>query len=236
MKKILALAIAVMMICVCAISVSAAETTLADVDSPAFWGAHSSGIEITAEGVDITFTSTSYEDAANNWEGPMYILFTDTEPKVNATLDQYKEYWVQRGDNWGWIGETNTGDMAAVNALGITMVSTCADWDALWANFVANCKAGCEVKIHAELQEGNAVITMELQGLSMVTTVPVDTDKPVYLALSGEKVKLSNIKAVTPDAEPEEPIGPPATGDFIGIAVAMMAASGAALICLKKKD
>ena len=201
MKKILALAIAVIMICACAFTASAAEKTLADVDSPAFWGAHSEGIEITAEGVDVSFLSTSYAEAASNWEGPMYILYTAEEAKVNGA--GYVEYWVQRGDNWGWIGATNTGDMAAVNALGITMESTCADWDALWANYVANCKAGCEVKIHAALVDGKAVVTMELQTLKIVTSVPVPADKPVYLSLSGEKAKLTNIKVTTPDPAPE---------------------------------
>ena len=200
MKKILALAIAVMMICACTVSAFAAEKPLADVDSPAFWGAHSEGIEITAEGVDISFLSTSYAEAASNWEGPMYILYTADEAKVNGA--GYVEYWVQRGDNWGWNSTANTGDMAALNAMGVTMVGTCDNWDALWANYVANCKAGCEVKIHAALEDGKAVVTMELQGLKMVTSVPVPADKTVYLSLSGEKAKLTGIKVITPDAAP----------------------------------
>lgn len=235
MKKILALAIAVMMICVCAFSVSAAETALPDVDSPAFWGGHSAGIEVTAEGVDITFTSTTYAEATDWFHGPIYILFTADEAKVNGA--GYAEYWVQRGDNAGWSPLANTWEgMATLNGAGITMESTCENWDALWATWLDNLKAGCEVKIHAELQENNAVITMELQTLKMVTTIPVDTTKTVYLSLSGEKATLTNIVVTTPDAPVvPEPNDPPVTGDIFGVVVALMAISGTALVSLKKK-
>ncbi len=226
MKKLIAISLAVMLLCVCSISVFAAETTLPDVDSPAFWGAHSAGIEVTAEGVDISFTSTSYEGITLNWEGPMYVLYHGDEAKVNGT--GYTELWVQRGDNYGWInGQNNLDHMADLNALGITYESSCADWDALWANYQTNLKAGCEVKIHAELKDGKAVITMEQQGLKMTTTVPVTAGKPVYLSLSGEKAKLTNIKVTIP--EPDE------TGDPIAIVVALLAVSGMGITVVSKK-
>ncbi len=207
MKKILSLAIAIIMICGCALAVSAVETK-ADVDSPNFWGAHSEGVAITEEGVDITFVSTSYADVVSNWEGPMYILYAASEPKVNG--EGYVEYWVQRGDNYGWnVANGNTFENAdALAAAGITMVSECADWDALWASYVENLKAGCEVHIHAQLVEGNAVVTMELQGLKMTTTVPVDTAATTYISVSGEKAKLTGI-TVGVEEEPAPDSGKP---------------------------
>ncbi len=195
-------------------------TPLPDVDSPAFWGSHSAGQEITADGFDITFTSTSYADISNNWEGPMYILFAGDEPKVNGA--GYTELWVQRGDNYGWIdGKNNLDHMADLNALGITYESSCADWDALWADYVANLKKGCEVKIHAELKDGKAVVTMTVQGLTMTTSVPVPEGKTVYLAVSGEKTKLTDINVKT--------------GDPIAVVFALMVASAAGIVVLKKK-
>ncbi len=197
------------------------NTVLPDVDSPAFWGSHSAGQEITADGFDITFTSTSYADISNNWEGPMYILFAGDEPKVNGA--GYTELWVQRGDNYGWIdGKNNLDHMADLNALGITYESSCADWDALWADYVANLKKGCEVKIHAELKDGKAVVTMTVQGLTMTTSVPVPEGKTVYLAVSGEKTKLTDINVKT--------------GDPIAVVFALMVASAAGIVVLKKKE
>lgn len=205
MKKTLALAIAIVMICACALTVSAAE--VADLDCAAWWTAHTEGIAITEEGVDISFVNTTYADATLNWNGPLYVLYSASEPVVNGA--DYAEYWVQRGDNYGWnLANGNTGENAdALAAAGISMVSECADWDALWASFVDNLKAGCNVSIHAQLVGGNAVVTMELQTLKMVTTVPVDTTKAVYLSLSGEMTKLSGITveaaSTAPSAAPQ---------------------------------
>lgn len=200
MKKTLALAIAIVMICACALTVSAAE--VADLDCAAWWTAHTEGIAITEEGVDISFVNTTYADATLNWNGPLYVLYSASEPVVNGT--DYAEYWVQRGDNYGWnVATGNTGENAdALAAVGITMVSECADWDALWASYVDNLKAGCDVKIRAQLVDGNAVITMEVQTLKMVTTVPVDTSKTTYISLSGEMTVLSGITVEPIKSEP----------------------------------
>lgn len=249
MKKILALAIAVMMICVCAFSVSAAQTTLSDVDCAGWWTAHSEGVEITAEGVTITFTSTSYETATENWHGPLWILYTGDEAKVNGA--GYVEYWVQRGDNYGWcvasqyygVDLNRWSDAAALADKGISFTDAFAEgFD--WANYLAALKAGAEVKITAQLDGSNVLVTTEVAGITNNATLPIDASKPVYLSLSGELAKLTNIVVTTADApvdpeptpDPEpNPNEPPKTGDMIGVVVALMAISGAALVTLKKK-
>lgn len=236
MKKILALAFAVMMICVCSISVFAAETKLPDSDGTGWWVNHTDGIEVTEKGVEITFTSTTYESAAANWNGPLYVLYTGDEAKVNGA--GYVEYWVGRGDAFGWgnagyYGATGTLDTdpnnaANLAAAGITFSSTGIDGWVGWDNFVAALKAGAEGKVTAKLADGKVHVVMEINGLQSTLVAPVDTTKPVYISLFAELAKLTNIVVTTPDDAAQ-------TGDMISVVIALMAISGTALVSLKKK-
>lgn len=199
MKKISALLLVLAMVCACAVCASAAQTTLPDADCPGWWQVFSDGIAVTEEGVEITFTNTSYADASQYYHGPAWIMYTGDEAKVNGA--GYFEYWVQRGDNFGWAVGANYGvdgtvDSAEANAAnlaaaGITYVSSVGhDWE----NYVANAKAGIEVRI-TSVREGNTVITTtEVGDVVSVVTLPVTADKPVYISLTGEMTKLTNIK------------------------------------------
>lgn len=244
MKKILTIALVLVMLSICALPVFAAEKALPDLDCAGWWTAHSEGIEVTAEGVEITFTNTSYEAAASNWNCPIYILYTGEEAKVNGA--GYVEYWVTRGDAYGWgnaacfgvTGDLNTdvnnaAAVANMAAAGITFSSTGIDGWVGWENFVAALKAGGPVKITAKLVDGKAHVVFEINGLQSTLDMPVDTTKPVYLSLSGEMTNLTNIVVKTPDAP--NPNDPPVTGDMMGVVVALMAISGTALVVLKKK-
>lgn len=241
MKKTLALALVVMMFCLCAFTVSAAETTLPDSDGTAWWVNHTEGVEVTAEGITVTCTNTTYETAVENWNGPLWVLYTGDEAKVNGA--GYVEYWVQRGDNYGWcvVGQyynvdlNRWSDAAALAEKGIYVTDAFADgFD--WANFQTALKAGAEVKITAKLEGSNVIITTEVAGVTNTTTLPVDTSKPVYLSLFADQAKLTNIKVTTPD--PSVPVNPslPGTGDAFSIAIALMGISSLALVALKKKE
>lgn len=206
MKKMLAILLAVSMIMGLAISASADTATL---DCTGWWTAHTDGVEVTTDGVTVTFDSTTYESATANWNGPIYILYSGDEAKVNGA--GYTEYWVHRLDNYGWAGEwaswKNTNEhVADLNALGVTLSSVCAD--GCWDNFLANLQAGISVTVNAKLVDGNAVVQMIGNGVDYTVSVPVDTSKPVYLSLSGEMCTLSNIVATSnkveePTTEPE---------------------------------
>lgn len=253
MKKILALAIAVMMICVCAISVSAAQTTLPDSDGTAWWVNHTEGVEVTEEGVEITFTNTTYADATANWNGPLFVAYTGSEAKVGGA--DYVEYWVTRGDIWGWGNAAYygvTGDLtpdvnnatavANMAAVGITFTTNLDESWGSWDQYLTALKAGAEGKITAKLVDGKLEATMTIAGATSTVVLPVDTTKPVYISLFAELAKLTNIVVTTnepapeptPDPEPN-PNDPPVTGDIFGVVVALMAISGTALVSLKKK-
>lgn len=223
MKKLLAILLAVAMIMGLALTASAKETTLPDVDCTGWWAAHSDGIEITEDGVTITFTNTTYADAPDtnengdpcNWYGPMWILYSGEEAKVGGT--GYSEYWVHRGDNYGWcvaahyygVDLNRWSDATALADKGISFTDAFAEgFD--WANYLPTLKAGTNVTITAKLEGTNALITTECAGVTNNATLPVDTSKPVYLSLSGELTKLTNIKVTTPDpvVEPEVPSTP----------------------------
>ena len=177
MKKILALAIAVMMICVCAISVSAAQTTLPDSDGTAWWVNHTEGVEVTEEGVEITFTNTTYADATGNWNGPLFVAYTGDEAKVNGA--GYVEYWVTRGDIWGWGNAAYYG--ANMAAAGITFTTNLDETWGSWEQFLATLKAGAEGKITAKLVDGKLEATMTIAGATSTVVLPAMPGRTLFL-------------------------------------------------------
>ena len=175
------------------------------LDCPGWWVAHTDGIKLDEYGVTITLKSTTYADAANNWNSLLYVLYTNNENVVNIESADYLEYWVQRVDNYGWIGATNrwSGD-EALAAAGITYAidETAADW----SNFLAPMKEGIDVTIQAKLDGDKAVIIMEANGLITTVCADVDTAKSVYLSLTGELCTLTDIVVASnapTDTEPE---------------------------------
>ncbi len=207
-KKLLTLAMAAVMVVSSAINTFAA--TVADVEASGWWVAHSAGIEVTEEGVEVTFTNTTDASAANNWNGPIFVLYsadaafagsdadTTTADTVN-TVAGYNEYWVQRGDNYGWgnatyygvTGDLNTNLADALTTAGITWTP---DADAVWDNFLTDLKAGVECKCTAKLVGDNAVLTFSVAGVDAQIELPVDTSKTTYLSISGELTTITDIE------------------------------------------
>lgn len=251
MKKLLAILLAVAMVMSIALVASAAETTMPDLDCAGWWTAHTAGVELTETPTTITFTNTTYADAADNWNTALWILYTANEAKVNG--DGYVEYWVHRSDNYGWGNAgyytaalpadtfLNTAFPDNLAANNITWVGEFAE--GCWENWVADSKAGAEGTVTAKLDgNGNAVITISYHGVTNTVTLPVDTSKPVYLSLTGEKCKLSNIKVSVPDPAPVEPAPDDSnakTGDntnIIALAAAMVLSVAGVAVLVRKKE
>lgn len=242
MKKILAIAIALVMLCACTFSVSAAETTLDDITFGAWWTNHDNVFPITEDGVTITFTSTTEAAATDAWCVPSAIIFASDDGKIWG--GNYVEYWIHRADNWGscTVGghspfgdmnsdDTNPDNIAALAAKGITIDRSFGAGD-IWADILDYFKGGVEMTVSAKIEGENVVLTIAHERITHVVTLPVDTNRTNYLCLTGEKCALTNVKVSTPDA----PDAPPVTGDMAGVVIAMMIASGAALVVLKKKE
>ncbi len=209
MKKWIVFVLAAVMVFACAGAASAA--TMDDLDCTGWWTAHTPGVEITEGGVEITFTNTTYDSAENNWNGPIWVLYTGSTT-VNG--DGYTECWVQRYDNWGWIGETNTGDLDAVNALGITY--DCSWEDGAWDDPLGTLKAGCEGTVTAFRSGDTVTVYMTVAGITTTVSVPVATGEAAYLSLTGELTTLTNITYETqtteePETDPTEQTEEPTT-------------------------
>ncbi len=63
-----------------------------------------------------------------------------------------------------------------------------------WSDWLAANKAGVNCKVTASVKDGKATVVLENDGLISTTTVPVEGD--VYVALSGEQCKLTDIKGI----------------------------------------
>ncbi len=226
MKKLIAIVMAVALVMSFALTASAAES----LDCTGWWTAHTAGAEITEAGITITFKNTTYADAANNWNGPLWVLYTGDEAKVNGA--GYAEYWVERGDVYGWagaaLGTGNSADAASLEALGVTHELT---YPADWAVWLEGLKAGLDCTVNAKREGGNIVVKMVVGEATSVVTVPFPADKTAYISLSGELCTLTNIEVTAVDSSNA------GTGDPITAVVALMAVSafGTAVV-LKKKE
>ena len=163
-----------------------------ELDCEGWWTAHTSGIEVTDSGVALTFKNTTYSSAANQWEIPVVVAYTGDEAKVNGA--GYDEYVVIRGDAYAWTtkaADANTGaGLAAWNNLGYTFQSNASTFD----TWLADNKAGTNCKVQAVKKDGKVIIETTVGSVTSYTTFPVDAGKKVYISLSGEKCKLTNIK------------------------------------------
>jgi len=205
-KKLLTLAMAAVM------TVSSAFAAFAeDVDCTGWWVAHSAGVEVTTDGVEVTFTNTTYESATANWNGPIWVLYSADEAFAGSgtcnTAAGYNEYWVMRGDNYGWGNnayyntqqetDPNTGayviNTNTPNALADAGITWTADADATWDNFVTDLKSGIECKATAKLVGNTAEVTFSVAGVDTKIVLPVDTSKKTYLSIGGELTKITNL-------------------------------------------
>lgn len=188
-KTLFAVALTAVMTVAGAVSAFAADDTL---DCPGFWAAHTAGYEVTAEGFEVTCTSTTYADVSANWNTPFYVVYTADEAMVNGT--NYVEYLVARSDIWCW---SPNGDAVAGLGDGYVWKTDLTDaWES-WESWVAANQAGVTVTVKAKLVGSTAVITMENRGAISTATIPVDTSKKVYVSLSGDHCTLTNIKSVS---------------------------------------
>lgn len=171
-----------------------AEGTLADVDcSGGFAANRSSRIEVTDEVQTYVFTSITNSDATAWYQTPLYF--------VNA--ENGDELLVGRSDNAAWVGGANTWTEPGLPDGYDYQASfnlPFEDWDS-W--FAAN-KAGVECKITMQQVGDTAVVTLYNNGISTTATIPVSGK--VYVSLSGEKCKLTNIRPEgTEIPKPDEP-------------------------------
>lgn len=178
------------------------ETSKIEMDNlsiEGFWTVHTPGIEIQS-GKTYTFTF----DAKSKLSGengqvyycPVYVVYTNSEAKVNNDSADYKEYFVCRADNYGWTSAGNTfeGTQGAGYLFETNAVPEGDDW---LAAYKATMAAGTKGTITAKLSGNNVIVVYDIAGVKTTSTIPVDTSKPVYLGLTGEQVDVTNIVAVS---------------------------------------
>ena len=165
--------------------------TGAELDCTGWWTAHTEGTEVTESGVAVSFKNTTYADAADVWNIPVVVAYTGDEAKVNGA--GYDECVVIRGDGYAWTTkgtDANTGAGLEVwNGLGYAFESA-APGD----TWVQDNKAGTDCKVQAVISGGKVIIETTVGSVVSKTSFPVEAGKKVYISLSGEKCKLTDIK------------------------------------------
>lgn len=203
-KKFLAFGLAAAMVLGSAFS-AVAE----DFDCTGWWAAHSAGVEITTEGVEIDFHSQTYDEAELNWNTPDYVVYAaDSKFEGGAGISDtagYTEYFVMRSDNYGWKGAANTNNMETLVAAGVSVESTGVPAnDAEWATWLATNKEGVDCKIKAtKTADDKVVVEFTNNGLTSTATITVDAEKTIYVSVTGELCNVTNLTAKA--IESEEP-------------------------------
>lgn len=157
---------------------------LPNLDCTGWWLEHTEGIPITEEPVHITFHSTSYPEARENWNTPLIVLFSALDRLVNGVV--YTEYSVTRSDAYGW-GE---------NAENYSYESQFADEWTSWEDWLDANKKGVDCSVTAVRDMDTILVTQENHGITVSTCmdIPISADLPVCIALSGELCSISNIR------------------------------------------
>ena len=183
MKKVLAAVLAGTMVMGGTVAVCA--ETIDNVFVGDFLSVQSAGIEVKAEELTMTFKGQSADTSAYYF-CPNVILYTADEPAFQGT--NYAEYVVIRADRWSW---TPAGDCASYSGDTTWEVSG-PDNDEFDA-WIAALGEGMDFTVKAKLDGDKVVCDFTAGSINMKFTTPVDTSRPVYLSLSGEKCKMSDI-------------------------------------------
>ncbi len=155
-----------------------AEGTLPDVDASGALvdAGKSSRIEVTNVEQTYTFTATTNADASNNWDTPVFYVYSgDTE------------LFAGRSDAYGWMPGGNTDSLAEGYKYQKTFEAPFVDWP----SWVTANQSGVTCKITMRLVDNYAVVGFYNNGVTSIATVPVSGTASV--ALSGEHCKLTNI-------------------------------------------
>jgi len=151
----------------------------------AFWGAHTPGITVGTEGVTIKFKNKSDADAINNWETPVYVIYSGDEPVVNGA--GYTEYGVMRSDNFGWKNPDRPETVVWAADTSIDMLA----FD--WAGWIDANKTGADYEVSAIRKDNTVYMRITAGNLVTYGAIQVEEGKDAYLSLTGEKCTLTDI-------------------------------------------
>lgn len=211
LRKVLAGAMAVVMVAssllVAPVETKADAQTIADLDCTGWWTAHTAGVEIYDGGtytinlktqyvvdwdVDSWDGDTNLGIVQENWEAPIFVLYSGNEAKVNG--DGYSEHYVGRADIWGWAG--NSG------ATGSQTGTANCDWTNGWTTYTDAMKAGTDCKYVVTRDGATVTVICTLANVETEFTVnlpeAIANDDAVYFSLSGQCCTLKDITWTAP--------------------------------------
>lgn len=159
-----------------------AEGTFDLVDtSTGFHKSESPRIEVTEAEQTYVFTSATNADAVNNWESPIFFVYSDNG----------SELFAGRSDGYGWVVDhTHNTNGSLPTGYNYQPFNLPAD-DAAWALWLDANKAGVECKVTMRQVGDYAIVAFSNSGVTTITTIP--TSGRAYVALSGENCKLTSI-------------------------------------------
>ena len=147
----------------------------------------SEGVEIT-EGLQISFHAKNLPTARLVWHCPFITIFCGDDGKVNGR--NYRDLAFMRLDGEVWETDPNCSMV-----LGVTKNEKFGGWDA-WKQFNHD---GYESTATFHVDGNRITVVTENAGIAMKNTVILtDIETPVYAAITGDQVALTNIRVKRP--------------------------------------
>ena len=153
-----------------------------NVEADGYRTAHSAGVEIK-DGLRITFHSMSLPTARLVWHCPFIDIFCSDDKTVNGK--NYRDLAFMRYD-----GECWQCDDACSVELNVTNTSEFKGWEA-WKEFN---RKGFDTTVTFSVKDNRITVQAENAGISVCNTVMINgIDKPVYAALTGDQIAMTDI-------------------------------------------
>lgn len=184
---------------------AAGVTSLSDVDCTKGWAEERlEPLEITEAGFKLSFKSTTASTATEAWNAPSYDICTvdsKSEIPTNGAIDQSIWAFTGRSDNyatdkngnrWGPGGDEDTGYLTASNSY--VFVGVDFDKSDEKTAFITANKAGADCSIEAYLVGTSVVVEYKNGNTFSASRVAVDPDKKIYLSLTGDVCKMTDMK------------------------------------------
>lgn len=159
----------------------AARAEEGDLRCEGFLSAYTEGYEITEELHTYEFRSKTDDDAPDNWDTPLFVVFHSEDG--TATIDN--QYVVIRSDNWYLDDRASKVDSTK---------KVTGDGLADWTTWLTENKTGVDCSVTTQLYNNYALVGVSNNGVTATYVVPINPDAKNYVALSGEKCTLSGLK------------------------------------------
>ncbi|MBR5089907.1 MAG: hypothetical protein IK093_10815, partial [Ruminiclostridium sp.] len=163
--------------------IDAPEGDIPNVQIDGYRTASSEGVEIR-NGLTLTFHTKCLPTARLVWHCPFIFMYFSEDGKVNG--NHYRELAFMRFDGEFW-----NNDNSCYTQIDIKKTAAFGDWD----TWMKRNMEGYDVSVSFAVEGNKITVITENAGIAIRNTAVISgTTKPVYAAITGDQIAVTNIK------------------------------------------